>query len=161
VRDPVLSRIFSQRRSLDTLFVVVIVGMEEKSETDLRKNRVRACGKDVIQGKIPPCGRQMIGRQELFDGQVRELHDPGASVVNDGDQVRTYGQNGSFLVVWPAIWTILRNASLSGIKVKCKDFGQLLDTERPDGNCEAVEEKASVSSVVLVDILQQPSVGFI
>jgi hypothetical protein len=130
--------------------------MEEKSETDLRENRMRACGKDAIQGVVLP-----TGRQELFDRQVRELHHPKASVVNDGNQTRTYGQNGSFLIVWPAIWTILRNSSLSGIEVKCKNFRQLLDTERPDGNRKTVEEMASVSSVVLVDIPQQPSVGFI
>jgi hypothetical protein len=135
--------------------------MEEKSKADLRKNRMRTCGKDVIKGEVLPCGSQMIGRQELFDGQVRELHHPRTSVVNDGDQIRTYGQNGSFLVVWPAIWTILRNASPGDIEVECKNFSQLLDTERPDGNCEAVEEIASMSSVVLVDILQQPIVRFV
>jgi len=46
------------------------------------------------------------------------------------------------------------NASLGVVKVKCEDFGQLFDMQRPDGNGETVKETASVFSVVLINALQ-------
>jgi len=48
MRDPVSSRIFSQRGDPDILIVVAIVQMEKKSETDLREDGVRRAGEDVI-----------------------------------------------------------------------------------------------------------------
>ena len=49
-----------------------------------------------------------------------------------------------FLISWPTTWVKLRDASFCRIKVKCKNFGKLLDAERPDGNCEAMEKTAGV-----------------
>jgi hypothetical protein len=95
----------------------------------------------------------MIRCQELFDGQVRKLHHPRFS-VDDGDQTRTRGQNSAFLVVRPPVRVELWNAPLSSVEVKREDFRQLLNTKRPDSNCKAVKEAASVFSVCPVDILQ-------
>jgi hypothetical protein len=66
-----------------------------------------------------------------------------------------------FLISWPTIWLKLRNASFGCVKIKCKNFGQLLDTERPNGNCEAKEETAGVFLVVFFDILQHALIGFV
>jgi len=46
------SRVFSQRRVLDTLIVVAIVQMEKKSETDLSEDGVRRSGKNVILSEV-------------------------------------------------------------------------------------------------------------
>jgi hypothetical protein len=48
MRDPMLSRIFRQRRDPDTLIVFAIFPMEKKSETDLREDGVRRSREDVI-----------------------------------------------------------------------------------------------------------------
>ena len=55
----------------------------------------------------------------------------------------------------------LRNSSFRRIKVKCKNFGQLLDTERPNRNGEAMEKAAGVILVVFVDILQHAIICFV
>ena len=107
----------------------------------------------------------MIRRQEFFDGEVRKLHHPRTPVIDDGDQTRTCGQYGLFLVLRTPVRLKRRNASLrlspGRVKVKCKDFGQFLDTKRPDGNREAVKETTSIFSVVIVDILQHAFVSLV
>ena len=55
----------------------------------------------------------------------------------------------------------LRNASFGSIKVKYKDFGQLLDTEWPNGKCKAMEKSAGIFLVVFVDILQHAIICFV
>jgi hypothetical protein len=55
----------------------------------------------------------------------------------------------------------LRNASLDAVKVKRKDFSELFDTKRANGDSEAVKETSSMFSVVFVDILQYSFVGLV
>ena len=82
------------------------------------------------------------------------MHHARALIVNDGDQTRTQGKHSLLLVVWPPVRIEPRDASFCCIKVKSKNFGELLDTKWPNGNREAVKETTSVPSVVLLDILQ-------
>src|SRR6266404_3270406 len=159
--DPVSSRIFCQRGVLGTPIVVAIARMEKKSKAGLRKDRVRESGKNVKLEEVSAQGCEMTRCQELLDGQVRKLHDQRAPLVDDGDQSRTRGQHSCLLVDWPPFRVELRNASLRIIEVKCQNFGQLLNTERPDSNGEAVKETARVFSVLLVDVLQYAFVGLV
>jgi len=41
------------------------------------------------------------------------------------------------------------------VKVERKDFGKLLDTERPNGSREAVKETTGIFSVVFTDTFQE------
>jgi hypothetical protein len=66
-----------------------------------------------------------------------------------------------FWISWPTIWVELRGASFGRIKVKCKNFGELLDMERPDRNSEAMEKMAGMFLIVFVDILQHPFIRFV
>ena len=70
--DPMLSRIFGQRRVLDDVIVFAIVRMEKEAKTDLGEDGMRGYGKDLIRGHL---SNEMSGCQELFDGKVRKLHD--------------------------------------------------------------------------------------
>ena len=66
-----------------------------------------------------------------------------------------------FGISWPTIRVELRNASFCHVKVKRKNFGQLLDAERASGNREAVEKSAGVILVVFIDILQHAIICFV
>jgi len=159
--DPVSSRIFGQRGVLGAPIVVAIARMEKKSKAGLRKDRVRKSGKNVKLGEVSAQGCEMTRCQELLDGQVRKLHDQRAPLVDDGDQSRTHGQHSCLLVDRPPFRAELRNASLGTVEVKCQNFGQLLNTERPDSNGDALKETARVLSVLLIDIPQDAFVRLV
>ena len=66
-----------------------------------------------------------------------------------------------FWIFWATIWVRYRNACFGSIKVKGKDFGQLLYMERPNGNRETMEETAGVFLVVFIDIPQYALIRFV
>jgi hypothetical protein len=66
-----------------------------------------------------------------------------------------------FLISRPTTWVKLRDVSFGSVKVKRKYFRQLLDTERPNGNCEAMEETAGEFLIVFIDILQHTLIRFV
>ena len=97
MRDPVFSRIFSQREVPDCPYADVAVQMKKKSETGLRKNSVCESRMDVLPRDISGWGCEAIRHQELLYGEVRKLHHPHrrveavvvlADVLGDGDQTR-------------------------------------------------------------------------
>ena len=47
------------------------------------------------------------------------------------------------------------------VKINRKDFRELFDTKRPNGDCETVQETMGVFSVRLVDLPQHPLISLV
>src|SRR6266702_3397907 len=99
---------------------------------------------DTMVGDISTRSGKAVRSQKFFYRKVGKLHDSGTTAANDSKQTRASRQHSLFMVFPPPIWVHLRGPSLGRIKVIRKQFSELLDTERPNGHCETLQETMGV-----------------
>jgi hypothetical protein len=75
-RPSVQLHIQPEESFLDAALFNAIVRPEQNAHASLRKNRMRRLKIDMITRDVSTRGSEPIRGQELFDREVRELHNP-------------------------------------------------------------------------------------
>jgi hypothetical protein len=93
--DPVPRSIRSKRKVTYGISVDFVIESKEDTEASVCEDGMRRFRENVIVRKTF-CRCESFGRQELLDGEVRELYNLASCPVDDGDETRTCGNNRFF-----------------------------------------------------------------
>jgi len=89
--DPIPSGVWGKGKEGNGISVDFVIELEEDTEAGVCKDGMRRFGENVIVRKTFFCRRKSLRRQVLFDGEMRELYDPLASPIDDGNETRACG----------------------------------------------------------------------
>src|SRR6266403_2649768 len=157
--DPVSGGIVGDGKTSYGISVDIIIELEEDTEAGVCEDDMRRFGENVVVRKTFFCFRESLGCQVLLDREMRELNYLLAFLIDDGNETRTYGQNGFSGVFWTPIFVKYRGRHL--VELNCKDLRELFDAKRANRHRETFEQSLCIFSLLFIDVLQRTGICFV